>query len=231
MEENELSEQSLSYTAQMMSHFFYGDVKSSDDFFELEHFIFCARAVFAKLLQTEANSGRNEAKIDSGYATINLSQEWLISEIVEFKNTVKTEFEATLKQKPFYFINDGMGYGIQSVEDQDRETVYNRISPDQKWELRHMPQTNCVFWFPRGQKIIALNESNCTPKQAEVWYAPSLSGDPDKELVPLGKQAEIVEMGVMIIKKLEQGVIVDMTNNQNTNKIIQSEIDKTTLGK
>ena len=102
----------------MMEDFFYKELKSDSDFFESEHFIYCAKAIYAKLIDAAAKESRQLDKVESGYYTISLSQDWLIEEEVEFKelSSNKGEYVATLKHTPYAFQFDRMTYSIQTVE-------------------------------------------------------------------------------------------------------------------
>jgi len=232
-EVEEINESSLSYVAQMIMDLYYQNVKSSEDFFELPHFIFAARAIYGKLLEIESDKARRLAKEETGYYTIDVSQDWLIEEVVKVEKVKGggkyAHYVGELKETPFPFPFDTMGYGVQSVEliePSDCESSMIRINRDQKDSLKHLPKTNSIYWFVQGKKVHGFTTSICEPKEWGVNFAPALSLDADKAIIPLGKQADIISFGVNLFKGAAQGMIVDMSNDRNPNKIIETEINK-----
>lgn len=222
----------LSWIGQMMQDFYYKELQADSDFFEAEHFIYCAKAVYAKLIDTAAKESRQLDKLESGYYTISLSQDWLIEEEVGFEEDKRNNgiFIGQLKRAPYAFSFDRMSYSVQTVEPLDNDcNSYTRISADQRFKFRHIASTNMVFFYVLGDKIYLVNQSTCTPKKAIVWYAPSLAGEPDEVIIPLNKHFDIVTIGAKLMADITANTVVDKTNNQNTNKIIQSEIDKNTI--
>jgi len=230
--ERDIDEQStLSWVAQMMQDFYYKELKTDSDFFETDHFIYCVRAVYAKLIDADAKEARQLDKVESGYYTISLSQDWLIEEEVEFKETDSNSgvYVGNLKHTPYAFAYDRMTYSVQTVEPLNNCKPYTRISADQKFKLRHIAKTDMVFFYIVANRIHLINQSACTPDKAVVMYAPSLSGNPDEVFVPLNKHFDIVTIGAKLLLEIVSNVIIDKTNNQNPNKIIQSELDKNNI--
>lgn len=228
MEESINEELTLSWVAQMMQDLYYKELKADSDFFQEGHFVYCARAVFGKLMDAAAKESQRISYEVTGFYTIELSQDWLVSEEVDFEEPKNNSISVgKLSQMPYAFPGDTMGYCVQNVElGGFKEAV--RISPLDKWKFAQIESANRVFYYVRKDEITLIDKGNCKKTKATVWYAPSLQGDADKVHVPLGMHMDIITIGVKILRELSE-TIVDKTNNQNPNKIIESEIDKSTL--
>ncbi len=221
---------SVSMVGQMTMDLFYKNYKASTDFFELEHFIFCNRAVFGKLIETEADKTRQLSKAETGYFSIDLSQDWLVTEKVSVKKIGRWDV-GVLSQMPFPFPFDKMSYAVQTIESGDNKCSgkdFVRISPDDLWTLTHLPKTQKVFFHVLRDEIRLAN-SLCIPSEIEVDYAPSLTGDPDTTYFPLGKQMDVITMSVQIMKNITDNKIIDKTIDQNPNTIIQNEVQNATV--
>ena len=228
MEASINEELTLAWVAQMMQDFYYKELKTESDFLEEGHFVYCARAVFGKLMDAAAKESQRISYEVNGFYTVELSQDWLVSEEVEFEEPKNDSISiGKLSQMPYSFPYDTMGYAVQNVElGSFKEAV--RISPLDKWKFAQIESANRVFYFVRQNIITLIDKGNCKKTKATVWFAPSLQGDPEKVQVPLGMHMDIVTYGVKILREIAE-TIVDKTNNQNPNKIIESEIDNSTL--
>lgn len=218
---------SISMVGQMTMDLFYKNYKTSTDFFELEHFIFCNRAVYGKLIETESDKSRQLMKAETGYFCIDLSQDWLITEEIDVKKVGKWDV-AILTQMPFPFPYDKMTYAVQSINSEECSGDFVRISPDDLWTIKHLPKTNKIFFYILRDEVRIVN-SICTPKKIEVNYAPSLTGDPDTTYFPIGKQLDVITMSVQIMKSITDNKIIDKTIDQNPNTIIQNEVQNATV--
>lgn len=222
-----MNELSLASVAQTIMDMFYEGLKAEEDFFELDHFIFCARAAYSKLIEAEAKEARALARSENGFATINLTQDWLVSETVSFTKKHGNNLVAELKQQPFAFPYDIMGFGVQSVQPVDGDGQFIRTSPDEAWKYRHIPATSRIFFTTRGNKIILANVTGAvTLHNVEVWYAPALTGDPELCTMSAAKHLDVINLSIIAMKQAAQGVIINTSNDQNPNTIIESEINK-----
>lgn len=212
----------LESVAQTLMDLYYKDFKQSGDFFDYEHFEFLARAIWGKLLDAEAKEWRKVARQESGFWTIDLPGDWLVSETVGVKPKENAKRSiAVLKDVPYSFSFDRHSWGIQSVYSEEHRL--ERITIDGIWKIRHLPPTDIIFWYPQQQHLHFLTENEIN--NVEVAYLPSLTNGKAAECsLPVAKLFDITTMGLQVMLNVKNGV-VDMTNNQNPNAVLQTEVD------
>jgi len=218
---------SLAYVATLVMDAYYGDLRGNDDYFEEAHFQFVTRAAYGKLLDNEMREARALAKIETGFYVIDVSQDWLIIEQLSFTKKNERTWTAKLKQVPFPFAFDKMGYGVQSLipADDCECSDFIRMSPDEYWKLNSnmMPITNKVYYYVIKDEI-TLKNVRCNPGKVDVSYVPSLS-DAEDSIININKQFDVFTLAVTAMRQARDGAVVDETNNANKNKSIETEID------
>lgn len=231
-EQKDISTSSVAFVATMVMDAYYGDFRGNDDFFEDEHFQFVTRAAYGKLLDAELKEARALAKLEQGYYVIDVSQDWLIIETVKFTKKTGDVWEGKLKQVPFPFAYDKMGYGVQTLMPVDESGCkdFLRMSPDEVWKFctNGIPRSSKVF-FTVIKDIITLRNVKCNPGEVSVSYVPTLS-DAEDSLISVNKQFDVFTLAVTAMRQARDGMVVDETNNANKNKALQTEIDSVYTG-
>lgn len=219
-------EKTLSYAAQMAMDLYYQNYQSNNDFFGIEHFIYCCKAAYGKLLNDDAEESRKVQFLLTGNYVIELSQDWSTQVTLTFEYDEKLKkYVATLPTTPFFFKNDRMSSAVQDIQPISGCKSFVRSSYDTAWQDCFMPSTEDVIWFLKGDKIIAAN-ATCE-MEADVYFIQGLGTDPDKIILPDdGTQLDIVTSVYNVMGTVRDKLqAIDMSNNQNPNKAVQTEID------
>ncbi len=212
-------------TAQNCMDLYYQQFKSDEDFFELYHFKYLCGVAQAKLLQVEYEKAYARSLQIHGIPEARMNPQWFISENVELKASDIADKEIELKDCPFTFLYDASSTGIENVYPLNGKCGdFIRMSIDDKWKLKSSPATNIVWWFPFGKKIGFMN-LHCGLKQVKVVYIPSLAKLEDTCGIADGIEADIITWVLNLMAAARNGAVVDMTNDQNPNKVIESEIN------
>lgn len=216
----------LGDVAQHLMDLYYQQYKSATDFFELIHFKFLASAAYGKILQDEYKLSYDRNRAEEGIGSATLNPEWFIPEDVEIVMSDIGDREAKLKQPFFTFRFDKQFSGIQEVTPMSPNKCgeFIRLGIDEKWKLKMDIVTDVVFWYPVTDKIIFHNVK-CGLKKATIFYIPSLSELKDESPIPLSMTDDIVTRVLQIMFAARQGAVIDMTNDGNPNKVIESEIN------
>lgn len=221
----------LRYSAQSAMDMFYGDYKSSEQFFDIEDFVrYCGMTVSDLLLQ-EYRVMRAENRSDKMEEIIPFSAEWLAEEVVDVEDK-EGELLGVLSKRVMSFPFDPVCTGFQDVTALKPKKVYlERGAIDEEWSYSYLPATNRMWWMPipnegNKSKLKFFKKGLETISKVRVRYVPS----PHEEMViPDGILNYVVTTTVATMKGIQNGTVVDKTNNGNPNKVIESEIDKKSL--
>lgn len=216
---------SVDIIAQHIMDLYYQEYKSQEDFFELHHFEFMVSAAYYKLLQMEYERQYNKNLSEEGIGFITLSQDWLIKDRLELKKEKDGDrYYIELNTKPFSFLFDKQNSGIQNViaATGKRCQDYIRTSLQERFMLCNVPITNKGYWYLEGEKTIFFEKLKCKPDEIDVYYISQLENG--KGGVANGMQADIIQWVMSMFTQAKQGVVIDMTNDGNPNKVLQTEI-------
>lgn len=233
MESNQIT--TVEYVSQMMQDLFYKELKTESEFLDETHFDYLVRAIYFKLMRQLSRESRRLAAEESGYFVYTVSDDMLIWDDVEveanphwyYSNFAKS-FVLKLKQ-PFYsFDHDTMGFAVQYVQS-SKCGEFTRISPKQAQYLKIVASVSDknLFYIQNGN-VVLVDIGGCGYDKIRVGYVPAL-GASIKDKIPFGVHMDIIEYGIKFLKELVAEGVVDKTNNQNDNAIIQSELDKRSI--
>lgn len=221
----------LADTAQIVMDLYLQNYRTDEDFFNLEHFKYLCGVVFYKLLEDDYKLQRKESFQEHGFTEITLPSNMLIEEVVKVKYDNDTEFYIGETKHPvIIFPYDAIANGIQSIFNNIKGGCkeFIRESYKRRWALCDLPVTSNVYWFGEGGKIYFKATANCKLEKLKVRYASDPSDESfgeDGGMIDQTKEKAIIDGVWEMMVKAKNGVVVDMTNNGNPNKRIQSEID------
>ena len=220
----------------MMMDFFYKELKTDSEFLDATHFDYLVRAIYHKLMRELSRESRRASVEEFGAYVYTVSDDMLIWEDAEVEKDdrfySKEEsiscFKVKLKQ-PFYsFDHDMMGFAVQYVQSPSCGDL-TRISPKQIGSLHIVSKSvSGNLFYIQGGFVKVLNLNGCKIDEVTVGYVPSL-GDNVDDKIPFGVHMNIIEYGIKFLKELVAEGVVDKTNNQNDNALIQSELDKRSI--
>ncbi len=221
----------LQILASLVMDAYYQSYAKESDFLQQEDFEQYTSIFFQQVLQEDFDKTRREM-LQMRLLELNdspiLSDAWYKVKEVE----VKKENDSFSADMPtiFSFNRDFTFSGLKAVYPSgdigDCCGKFGKIKSDQCEGLKYLPKSdNTIYYFPLGDKIHFKNVS-CGLNKVNVAYVPTLDETEDGEInIPDGLVAEIVVRTYNFLTSAKNGTIIDKTNNQNQNKIIQSEID------
>jgi hypothetical protein len=222
----------LADTAQMTMDLYYQNFKTDEDFFNLTHFLYLSGVAYSKLLEDEYKEARKEAKMEDSFAEIFIQADWLIEQTIEMKRIEDEDnsFSGTLSSPLFSFPYDPYSFGIQSVRRAGKTKCnhFIRTTGRESWLDCQLPTTNRVFFHVIANKLI-VNNVQCAMEKLIVQMVPEITdlmafgmqGGP----VPKSKEDIIIRKTLELMMAARNGAVVDMTNNSNPNKTLQTEVD------
>jgi len=213
--------ETVSTVAQLCMDAFYQDFKPSDGFFRLEHFKRYAIAADAKLKMDEFKE-QVALNLRQGKrnATVVLSAENYETVSVDVKDE-KAQLPTSVMSFPGAV---GENLGVLNVSVNGCGNLM-RTNQRQKWQACRDAET--VYWYEVkcGLEFMHL-KSNCNADKAIVTYVPELDGG---SIIAESRKWAIINMVTIFLKSAKEGVVVDKSNDSNTNSFIQSEINKHVL--
>lgn len=226
--------QQLQYVAQLAMDNFYQSYKGEDDFFDLEDFIsMCGNtvaAIYLSFYQQEYNMLRQESKDE----VVSFDSGWLLEKDLKVEKESIDSLYAILDEGVMTFPYDRSSIGIQNIfiTDPSSTDEVERTNISSVWRLKYIPKTNKIWFYTtvsnEGTKIQFINKGDCNIKKVKVLYVPTMT-NPDSPVAD-GVISDAVIKTVVAMKQIASGNVVDQTANMNGNKIMQTEIDKNTLG-
>jgi hypothetical protein len=216
----------LGNTAQQTMDLYYQHFRTDQDFFRLVHFRYLCAVAYASLLQDYYEKSYARALSENGMGDVDLPTEWMISETLGVQSGAHGEHYLELKQKPFSFLYDNQFRSIQTIMPVgDFSARLFRISIKEVWKLRAMPQTRNVFWFSMGDQKIQFRNMNTSLSEVMVFYLPSLGDLSDEAELADGLEGRVIEATLNLMSIARQGGVVDMTNDQNPNRTMETEVN------
>lgn len=227
----------LNYIGQAAMDNYYLNYRGNADFFGLDDFVFRAGAIindfYQKTFMTKYNELRQE-KINKA-ELVGFNVDMLSSQDLEVKlHREMQEYRATLSQPVMTFSYDQSETGYQLVTPLSPKKVnIERTSISELWQVQYLPFTNRIFWYPDNGDLVFLKKGDCNISKVRLYYIPSLRNK-DGEVVgdtPIGDGLAhmAITTTVMTMKQQAEGTVVKETNDLNPNKVMESEINKTSL--
>lgn len=228
--------QQLKYVAQLAMDNFYQNYKGEDDFWDLEDFIsMCGNTVagiYLSFYQQEYAMLRSERNGEG----IAFDAGWLSEQEVIVEKDKNNRLFANLDNAVMTFPYDKNSTGIQNVFviDPYSNDELERTSISEVWQLKYVPFTNRIFFYSNVSggtcdtisKLGFVNKGNCNLKKVRVLYVPVMEENAN---IPDGLIGDAIAKTVLAVKQMANGNVVDQTADQNSNKVLQTEIDKNTL--
>lgn len=218
--------------AQMVQDLYFQDYRKGEDFFQEVHFIYLCGVSYSKIVEDEYKQARREAFAENGIIDVQLSDEWLLFEKLKVsKADEEGVYKAELKHPVFSFPFDPNNNGIQTVRNLNftgcKEFI--RIPARRKWAVCRLPVSDNVYFYTERRTMYFVN-AKCGLDKADLQVG--YVSDPSDESfgenggdIPTSKVEMIIRSTLDLLKKAAAGVVVDMTNNANPNKRLQTEVD------
>lgn len=227
----------LKYIAQASMDSYFQNYKGNADFFELDDFIFRAGAVITDYYQKMYQAKYGELKQDKRAAIdlVGFDSDMLSVQVLEvLKDKETQEYYSTLTDPIMTFMYDHSNVGYQMLLPLSPKNVnLERTALNELWQVQYLPFTDRIFWLPDNGKITYIKKGFCNIKSVSLYYIPALMNK-DGEVLGEAQIADgLVDMAinatVMRMKGIAEGTVVKETNDGNSNKIMETEINKQAL--
>lgn len=216
----------LDIVAQTAMDLFYSEYKGDDDFFNIDDFVLNCGNTLSDLYLQEYRIQYQQIRQEKRDEVVAFSSEWLFSEVLDVK-LIEGEYTSILSQRVMSFPYDSQNVGLQEVIGiVPRGTCLERSNLTEVWQYKYLPQSGNIFYRLKKDKILFFKNGACNINKIEAFYVPSPAADSE---VPDGVINYVVNTTVSVMKQILAGVVVDKSNDDNPNKILQSEINKTSL--
>ncbi len=211
------------------------EFEQDSTFFRDGHFDRMAAMEYGSLIQQYYNQNYNQNRQETGYGTVDLSQDWLVPEEHELEKDDKGFF-VSLNFKPFSFMFDQQTSAIQNIFPLKGNSCgkFARTSVKElyKFDSDIIPTTKINWWYYDMCGQIRFVDMKCKPETVQVYYLPSMGDEPCPDfLIPDGLASQITSNVLRVMLAAKNGNVVDMTNDGNSNRTIQTEISTATLKK
>lgn len=198
------------------------------DFFDIDDFVFhCAAAAAAFYQQLYEKEYARMRQDGQSQEVVSFSNDFLSSQIcdVKFEDGKRV---AKLKEDVFSFAYDQSNVGVQNVFCFNPKPEYEleRSDVDELWQLKYLPITSRIFWALNGSDIEIVKKGECNVQQIKVLYVPEINSNNPEALLPDGLVSPVIASVVGTMRDLGQGKIVKKTMDQNDNKSVETEINK-----
>ncbi len=218
----------LSILASLVMDAYYQQYGKESDFFKLKDFMSYCNIFYYQVLQEDYDKSRREM-IQLGFLEIGdeavMNLDWYIDKEV----VVKKENNRFYIDLETVSISKDIGYsGLKDIYSNGSCGKFAKITYHQKDTLKFYPKSdNTIYFYPLGKRVYFENV-NCGLDKVNVVHIPTLDSEANDGdiIVPNILMAEIVTRCYNFMTASKNGAIIDKTNNQNPNKIIQTEIDE-----
>lgn len=223
--------QQLQYVAQLVQDEFYQQYKGENDFWELSDFITMTGNTVAGMYQQVYQQYYAMIRQEKNPEVVCFDSGWLLSQELEVKKDGDGFLTATLTKPVMTFPYDRSSSGLQEIFiiEPFNTCPLERTSISALYQFKYLPKTNRVFFYQDMNKINFWSNIILNVKKIRVLYVPVMN-DPEAPVAD-GIIADAITKTVSTLKQIAAGNVVDSTENQNSNKIMQTEIDKATLVK
>jgi hypothetical protein len=216
----------LKYIAQDVMDLFYQEYKMDSEFWTIDDFIGHTGDTISEIYNAYYQQMYKESLAEKKQEVVMFDAGILSSQVLKIQN-VGGVLSAKLEEPVMSFLYDQSSTGVQvvSITKPYSDNQVERTTLQAKWQLQYLPQTNTIFFYVDRDILYFINKGNCNVSEVNVHYIPSMY---PCAIIPDG----IIDMAktkvLKLLRELAQTVVKE-TNNQNHNKIIESEIDKTQL--
>lgn len=209
---------------QQLMDLYYKQYKTNSDFFDLDDFIRFVGNAWAYLLVQEYKENYALMAKEGVIDVVGFSHDFIQEQVVDVRQEGNTYF-GRLKSPIMGFPYDQRTTGIQNVFPIGNQGCGEiiRASIDEQWMDCYLPRTSKRFWHLQTRdKMIFTNIEQCNLKKVSVLYIPAPE-DPNL-IITEGKVGEVLS-AAMLLMKGEENKIIPSVNNQNKDRIIQTEAD------
>lgn len=228
----------IGLVAQRAMDLYYGQYKTDEDYFGLDDFISQVKSEYANIITNEYNNDKLLNKQLHGFSFVTIPNDLLKSVDIEVKNDGGQRY-ADLPAPVFIFPYDSMNSGVQYVlplinkGDSDivssNHGAFVKVSVNDRWQLELITHGTRNYYSIEYQRIVFDKLYLKELKKIRVVYVPEVSSLKDDDQISDGRVSMVENAVLQKMLAAKNGAIVDMSNDSNTNKVVETEINKKQL--
>lgn len=217
----------LSYIAQATMDNFFQNYRANGEFFVFEDFALRAATTIADYYQKSYDAQYAMNRQEKTDEVISFSSEMLSEQILKVERKDQEVF-ATLTAPIMAFIHDKQTTGAQElIPVNPHDAQLERSNITELWQLRLNPLTNRIFWYVQGNTIRFFKKGFGNINEVKLLYVPAAmdaNGNIQLDaLIADGVADMAINVTVLKMKQVKDGIVVKEINDGQGNKILQNE--------
>lgn len=217
----------LKYIGQTAMDNFFQDYRPNGGFFTLDDFVLRAATTIAEFYQKNYDAQYQMNRQEKSDEVISFSSDILSEQDLTIEKK-DGEIFATLVAPIMAFIHDKQSTGAQElIPISPNDVQLERSNITETWQYRLIPYTNRIFWRLQGDKIKFFKNGRCNINAVKLLYIPAVM---DKDgnlqydaLIADGVADMAINITVLKMKQVKDGIVVKELNDGQGNKILQNE--------
>lgn len=222
---------SIRILAQSAMDRYYGEYKSSVQFFDLEDFVLGCGMAWAAAAQRMYLMMYAEMRAEKDDSIVSFDPTFLSTQVLKVEKDGGKLF-AKYKYPVMTFAFSDQTIGVQNVTVITPEGNFgmplDRYTEKSAWQMNYIPYVNRIFYSPTSTGLKFIKNGACNVNEVEVSYIPAVTVNGDDYYVPEGMADEIIAECITLIREGRLPVI-KKANDQNPNMVMETEINKAEL--
>lgn len=223
------SSATLGTTSQLILDVLYQNYITDEDFISDVHIRYVIASYYSTLLMQDYQSSKKENFGENGFIYPSFASELIrTTEPLDVKKDGDFSYVETVQVMSFPY--DSYGFGVQSVRCL-KNTVnneFNRTTSKMKNKFNVIPFSDIVWWWCEANRIYMYSASKI-PSKVIANIIPAMNYLDEGFVIPDTLQTQIINGVLDFFKRGAANSVIDMSDNSNPNKVLQSEIDSATL--
>lgn len=220
----------MKYIATLAQDDYNQNYADNTSFFLLEDFLIRAGNIAADFYMQMYLQLKAELRQEKRDEVVAFDPSVLVEQIVKLEKK-EDDWIGKVDTPVMSFPYDEQSSGFQNVFDKNGDEI-ERSNINQTWQYKYMPTTCRKFFRIEGKFLKVFGNPSSATKEVKLLYVPSIKiGDGDVEISD-GMVNYVVTSTVDYMVNAKNGnPIIKKTNDLNPNKVMESEINKTTINK
>lgn len=219
-----MSSISINIATSRAQDLFYQDYAPRDAFFSEDDFKFHFVTIYSSMLDEMFQAIRRQTKQEEGFSNVELTRDWLVTEVVDVKDGQYGVYEATPSSNIFGFSFDSFVYSLDQIKAiggcGNKKCTIVKISADEARFLDLSPTSSVIYAWVPSQNTIRFSASGSEPqplalKSVEITYLPSINSGTDNCIVSEVIASKVIVQVLDLFFKTRQGTVIDESNDGN----------------
>ena len=220
--------QNIVIVAQNIFDDFLQNYADGTTFFTLDDFVQRAGFFAADFYRQEWKVQYDEIRQERRTEVVGFEPSVLSEQFSKVKKDGK-EWVGDIEKPAMSLPFDMQSSSFQNVFDIKTGEELERSNINEIWQYKYLPFTGKFLYVIDRKKIRIFTKGNCNIQEVRILYVPSIQiGDTEADL-PDGIVSYVMMNTLNYFRSAKEGVIVKKAQDQNFNKVMESEINKAAL--